>query len=207
MYTETKTQVVSLESLVAHPENYNRHPPEQIGKIRQSLRAHGQVRSVVVQDNGDGETYTITAGHGVVRAAQLEGWEEIRAEVIPAGWPPEKVKAYLVADNELGRQSTPDNVQLASLLEEVRAFDETLLMAAGYTEEEFHGLLEEIGAVVPQQVEMKPIEVKPPPALVWVLIGMPLVGYGRIADLVEEIAKDPEVTLATTVADDDGNST
>lgn len=84
------------------------------------LRAFGQVRSIVVQaDGADG--FLIVAGHGLVAAAQAEGWAELRADVVPADWPAAKVLAYLAADNELARRGDPDEGQLAALVAQVAA--------------------------------------------------------------------------------------
>ena len=40
--------MIRLADYAPHPRNYNQHPPEQIEKLAASLRAFGQVRSVVV---------------------------------------------------------------------------------------------------------------------------------------------------------------
>ena len=134
-------QVVPVAALVAHPQNYKGHPASQVERLRLSLRKFGQVRSIVVQAQADGERYTIVAGHGVVQAAQAEDYETLRADVLPATWPPERVKAYLVADNELGLLAENDEAQLAALIAEAQAFDGELLGAMGYDEAEFQALL------------------------------------------------------------------
>lgn len=196
---ENKT--LSIDALRAHPSNYNEHPPEQIAKLRASLREFGQPRSIVVQDAGD-DTYVIVAGHGITQAARLEEWGEIRADVIPASWPPEKVKAYLAADNELAQQSDRDDVLLASLLQEVAEFSETLLLATGYTEDEYQELLDAVGAGE-SNVRVREVEKRPPPNMAWVLIGIPVVSYGRIAHLIEAVAQDPEAQVETSTSNHD----
>ena len=129
--TDITNQLIPLASWRPHPRNYNVHPEGQIADLRRSLRRFGQVRSIVVQDDGAGGFLGV-AGHGVTEAARLEGWTEIRADVLPADWPPEKVLAYLAADNESGRASSPDLAQLAALVAELRNLDEELAqLAAG----------------------------------------------------------------------------
>lgn len=133
--TGVANQVVKTGELVPHPRNYNRHSPEQLGRLRASLRRFGQVRSVVVQAL-DGGGYIIVAGHGLVEAAKAEGWTEVHADVIPADWPEVKVLAYMAADNELARLADPDQEQLAALVAKVRAEgdDELAALAAGTDE-------------------------------------------------------------------------
>ncbi|NBD36743.1 MAG: hypothetical protein GVY30_12205 [Chloroflexi bacterium] len=126
-----ENRVVSVELCVPHPQNYNQHGEEQIGDLRLSLRKFGQVRSVVVQDDGAGG-FLMVAGHGILEAAKLEGFETLRADVIPQEWPPVKVLSYLAADNELGKAADPDQEQLAALVQSVGDVDEDLAaLAAG----------------------------------------------------------------------------
>ena len=110
---------IPLAALRPHPRNYNRHDEAQIGDLRLSLRTFGQVRSIVVQAQARSKNFLTVAGHGLVEAARLESFEELRADVIPAGWDDTRVLAYLAADNELARRGTPDEAQLARLVEDV----------------------------------------------------------------------------------------
>lgn len=123
---------VSVASCRAHPDNYNRHDDGQIDDLRLSLRRFGQVRSIVVQDDGAGR-YLLVAGHGIYQAAALEGLTVLRADVIPADWSPVRVAAYLAADNELARRGMPDEAQLAALVARVQeeADAELAKLAAG----------------------------------------------------------------------------
>jgi hypothetical protein len=144
METMTDNQTIPINLLDPHPANYNQHPPKQIKRLQASLRKFGQPRSIVVQAQDTGR-FLIVAGHGVTLAARAEKWTALRCDVIPADWPQERVKAYLAADNELGRMAEPDNAALAAILEEARGFDAELLEAMGYGEEEFEALLREVG--------------------------------------------------------------
>lgn len=118
---------IPLEILYAHPRNYQQHPPGQIANIVESLKRWGQVRSIVVQANSDGVSYTIVAGHGVTEAAHFlvgedvsyyERFGKLRADIIPASWPSEQVLGYLVADNYLSNEATQDEELLVELLQE-----------------------------------------------------------------------------------------
>ncbi len=61
-----------ISALRPHPRNYRRHPEHQLAILRESLRVHGQQKPVVITPVG-----TILAGHCLVEAARLEGWESI----------------------------------------------------------------------------------------------------------------------------------
>jgi DNA modification methylase len=139
MKDEVVNRVVKVAGLTPHPRNYNTHSDAQVGDLRASLKRFGQVRSIVVQGRqdvgapGGDPKFLIVAGHGLVAAARLEGYTQLRADVIPAAWKPARVLAYLAADNELARQGNPDEAQLAAIVAELAAANETELarLAAG----------------------------------------------------------------------------
>lgn len=150
--------IIPLTACRPHPANYNRHDTAQITDLRASLRAFGQVRSIVVQVDPDriqseplahpqpaaapsvdplaSVAYLIVAGHGLIEAARLENLPTLRADIIPATWSPVKVLAYLAADNELARRGDPDQAQLAALVAQVNAEADANLaaLAAGSAE-------------------------------------------------------------------------
>jgi len=132
-------QEVKIADLKAHERNYNFHGDAQIARIAKSLSTFGQVRSIVVW------RMTTLAGHGVVLAAKSLGWETIRADVLPDEYPEDSALAYVVADNELARQSDPDQAQLAAILEELQAREPVLVEAAGYSTADLEQLLRLVG--------------------------------------------------------------
>lgn len=133
MKAVVKNQTVKVSALAPHSQNYNKHSDSQLADLRASLRAFGQVRSVVVQKAKANGHYTIVAGEGLTTAAKQEGLKELRADVIPASWSKTKVLAYLAADNELARHGTPDQAQLAAIVRDVMSAEGEVLarLAAG----------------------------------------------------------------------------
>lgn len=127
--SEVVNRIISLDRYRASPDNYNLHPDEQIADLRRSVRLFGQVRSVVVLDDGQGG-FVGVAGHGFIEAAQAEGKSEVKADVIPPDWTPEKVVAYMAADNETARGSSPDLAKLAALVARLKETDEELAAVA-----------------------------------------------------------------------------
>ena len=132
---QPRNRDVDLDELQPHPQNYNRHPAEQVRRLTKSLTKFGQVRSVVVW------RMFVLAGHGVVEAARLLNWRTVRADVLPDDYPEHLALAYIAADNELAKQGDPDMAQLAAILEESKAADADLLEAIGYSDKEFEELL------------------------------------------------------------------
>ena len=200
--SQITTETIKISLMDAHPMNYNAHPQEQIAGLRVSLRTFGQVQTVVVQRQANGR-YLIVAGHGLTEAAKLEGIETLECRVIPEDWSREKVLAYLAADNEHARRSQRDDVQLASILQEAADFDKALLSAIGYSDQEFMALLEEVGAGE-SAAKLKPVDVaKPPPDMVWVLIGIPVVKFGSIASTIDAVANNPDAIVEMTTNNED----
>lgn len=142
---QIQNQTLSLADLYPSPANYNKHSPAQLAKLARSLTTFGQPRSIVAWRNPADDLLYILAGHGVTEAARGLGWETIRADVL-TGYSEAEAHAYLVADNELARQSDPDQAALAQLLQEVALVDPALVTAAGFGPGELEALLRQVGA-------------------------------------------------------------
>lgn len=118
---------VPLESIEAHPANYNQHPPAQIADLKASLMRYKQVRPIVVQKAAGEDEYIILAGHGITEAAKelyaenptkyahLNDWA---IAIVPPSWSILDAKGYMVSDNELSKKAETDDLALAQLLEE-----------------------------------------------------------------------------------------
>ncbi len=125
-----KNSVVDISRIIEHPDNYNKHPEAQIKSLRESVRTFGQVRSVVLQAPHDANgAYLCVAGNGVTEAMRREGFTEVKADIVPSDWPPHRVRAYLIADNEQAKGSDPDLEQLAVLARDIQAIEPDLLMS------------------------------------------------------------------------------
>lgn len=146
--------LVNIDAVDPHPGNYRRHPEGQIERIKASLRRFGQVRSVVLQSQEDSVRYTIVAGHGLIQGMQEMGKAIVSADIIPADWPPAKVKAYLIADNRTADLAEDDNEQLSALLSEIREYDPELIESAGYTSDE----ADKIARIALSKMEPDPAE-------------------------------------------------
>ena len=68
MITTKEMQLVPIEKLVPYVNNARTHSPEQINKLRSSLREFGFINPVIIDRD-----YGVIAGHGRILAAKEEG--------------------------------------------------------------------------------------------------------------------------------------
>ena len=72
MQTTTKMELVDIDKLIPYVNNARTHSPEQINKLRASLREFGFINPVIIDDK-----FNVVAGHGRIAAAQAEGIKEV----------------------------------------------------------------------------------------------------------------------------------
>ena len=72
MNTTTEMQLIPVEKLVPYANNARTHSPEQITKLRSSLREFGFVNPVIIDKD-----FNVIAGHGRITAAKEEGIKEV----------------------------------------------------------------------------------------------------------------------------------
>ena len=122
MKTTTNMTLVSLEKLIPYVNNARTHSPEQIKKLRSSIREFGFINPVIIDDK-----YNIIAGHGRVMAAKEEGINDVPCVFVDYLTEAQK-KAYIIDDNRMAMDAGWDEqllkVELESLQDE--AFDLSL---------------------------------------------------------------------------------
>ena len=72
MKTTTEMQLVPIAKLVPYVNNARTHSPEQITKLRSSLREFGFINPVIIDRD-----FSVIAGHGRILAAKEEGIAEV----------------------------------------------------------------------------------------------------------------------------------
>lgn len=136
MKTTTELNLVSIDKLIPYVNNARTHSPEQINKLRASLREFGFINPVIID-----KAFNIIAGHGRVLAARAEGIQEIPCVLVDYLTEAQK-KAYILADNRMAMDAGWDEellkVELESL--EGEAFD---LSLTGFDEKELADLFKE----------------------------------------------------------------
>ena len=115
--TTTKMQLVPLSKLVPYVNNARTHSPEQITKLRSSLREFGFVNPVIIDQD-----YGIIAGHGRVMAAKEEGIEEVPCVFVDYLTEAQK-KAYILADNRFAQDAGWDEELLRIEIESLQGAD------------------------------------------------------------------------------------
>ena len=131
--TTTEMQLISIDKLVPYVNNARTHSPEQINKLRSSLREFGFVNPVIID-----KEFNIIAGHGRVLAAKAEGIKEVPCVLVDYLTEAQK-KAYILADNRMAMDAGWDEEMLKVELEALNAeaFD---LSLTGFDDKELTDL-------------------------------------------------------------------
>ena len=115
MITTTQMQLVDINKLIPYVNNARTHSPEQITKLRSSLREFGFINPVLID-----REYNVLAGHGRIAAAKEEGITEVPCVFVEHLSEAQK-KAYILADNRMSLDAGWDDellkVEMASLQE------------------------------------------------------------------------------------------
>ena len=133
MKTTTEMQLVPVDQLIPYINNARTHSPEQVNKLRASLREFGFVNPVIIDRD-----FNILAGHGRVEAAKAEGITEIPCVYVDHLSPAQQ-KAYILADNRMALDAGWDNDLLRVEMEALQE-DSYDLSLTGFDEQELADL-------------------------------------------------------------------
>jgi ParB-like nuclease domain len=185
-------ETVPIGSVRPDPANRRRHGTRNLEAIKGSLLRFGQQKPIVVDEKN-----VVRAGNGTFAAAVELGWSEI--QVVRTVLSGTEARAYALADNHTTDLSDyePDLLadDLADLLKEGIDVD-----ALGFDEDDVAGPVKDGGESV---VVLKSHPVRPPPMMAWVLIGIPTVRFGEIAQSVEALARVPGILCESVLNDAD----
>ena len=122
MKTTTQMTLVAIDKLIPYINNARTHSPEQINKLRSSLREFGFINPVIIDAD-----YNIIAGHGRVVAAKAENLTEVPCVLVDHLTEAQK-KAYIIADNRMALDAGWDEALLKVEIEalQAEAFDISL---------------------------------------------------------------------------------
>lgn len=120
--TTTEMKLVSIDKLIPYVNNARTHSPEQINKLRSSLREFGFVNPVIIDQN-----FNVVAGHGRLMAAREEGFTEVPCVLVDYLTEAQR-KAYILADNRYAEDAGWDEEMLRVEIEALQeqAFDLSL---------------------------------------------------------------------------------
>ena len=110
-------QLVPIGKLVPYVNNARTHSPEQVTKLRSSLREFGFINPVIIDRD-----YGIIAGHGRVLAAKAEGITDVPCVFVDHLTEAQK-KAYILADNRYAMDAGWDEEMLRVEIEALQGMD------------------------------------------------------------------------------------
>lgn len=136
MKTTTEMQLVPIEKLVLYVNNARTHSPEQVNKLRSSLREFGFINPVIIDRD-----FGVIAGHGRILAAKEENIKEVPC-VFADHLTEAQKKAYIIADNRMAMDAGWDEELLRVEIEalQAEAFD---LSLTGFDEKELSDLFKD----------------------------------------------------------------
>lgn len=117
MKTTSEMQLVPIAKLVPYINNARTHSPEQITKLRSSLREFGFINPVIIDRD-----FNVIAGHGRIAAAKEEGITEVPCVFVDYLTPAQK-KAYILADNRMAMDAGWDEELLHIEIESLQGED------------------------------------------------------------------------------------
>ena len=133
MNTTTEMKIVPISKLVPYVNNARTHSPEQIVKLRSSLREFGFINPVIIDRD-----FGVIAGHGRILAAKEEGIKEVPC-VFADHLSEAQKKAYIIADNRMAMDAGWDEELLRVEIEALQAADFDPLLT-GFDEKELADL-------------------------------------------------------------------
>ena len=131
--TTTEMQLVPLSKLVPYVNNARTHSPEQLMKLRSSLREFGFINPVIVDRD-----FNVIAGHGRIAAAKEEGITEVPCVFADFLTEAQK-KAYILADNRMALDADWDEELLRIEIESLQGADFDVSLT-GFGEDEIADL-------------------------------------------------------------------
>lgn len=136
---EYKLAYLDPGALLTRSRNPRTHTSKQIRQIANSIKEFGFTNPVLI----DAE-FRIVAGHGRVAAAKLLGLSSIPTICLP-DLPPEKLRAYVIADNRLAELAGWDAAILKAEFDDLLLADPDFdLSVTGFEMAEIDGLLQEV---------------------------------------------------------------
>ncbi len=136
MKTTSEMQLVPIEKLVPYVNNARTHSPEQINKLRSSIREFGFINPVIIDRD-----FGVIAGHGRILAAKEEKIDKVPC-VFADHLSEAQKKAYIIADNRMAMDAGWDEELLRVEIEalQAEAFD---LSLTGFDEKELSKLFDD----------------------------------------------------------------
>ena len=125
---------LSPKELKPHPDNYRLHGETQLKHIKESIKANGVYRNIIVSDDG-----YILAGHGVVQACVELEVPQIPVIQLDIGHKEPAALKVLTGDNEISNLGDIDDRKLSEILKDIADMDD--LLGTGFDEMQLANLV------------------------------------------------------------------
>jgi hypothetical protein len=181
-------RTVRARDLRANPRNWRTHPREQQEALRAILSEVGWASALVARELPDGSLMLID-GH---LRADTAADEEVPVVVVDVT--EQEAEKLLLSLDPLAALADSNAQALDSLIRDAQT-GESALAKLWESLARDNGLLEEGEATVTE------LEVKPPPQMAWVVVGVPVVRYGEVQPAIESLAAIAGVHVMSTVND------
>lgn len=177
-----QASLLEIKRVKRAARNARIHSAEQLGQIADSITRFGFVNPLLVD-----ERFTLIAGEGRLRAAEMLGMTEIPVIVLE-GLSETEAKALALADNRIALNSSWDSDLLRLELEAVA--DEFEAADLGFTDKEVEAALN------PKGLEVEEIATTAVEDTFWISVRGPLVDQAMILKKLQAlIAEHPSVEL------------
>ena len=193
---------VDISELIPDERNANKGTARGMQALEDSIQECGAGRSILLDKNGK-----IIAGNKTHQKAGETGFTEVI--VVPT----DGTKLVAVQRTDLDLDTDPEARKLAYADNRVGQLDldwdvETIIqdinegieLTPYFYDEELQEIIGEKSE--PEKVGVKNIPIKKPPAMTWVLIGIPTVRFSEINQSIEMIANMEDVLMEISVADE-----
>ena len=175
---------VPASELRPNPRNWRTHPERQRDALRGVLAEIGYADALIARECPDGGLMLLD-GH-----LRAETTPDQSVPVLVVDLDDAEAAKLLATLDPLAALAEVDTAKLDGLLREVQTGSEALAEM----------LTDLAGIDSGEPAELRPISTMPPPKMSWVLIGIPTVRFGEIAEDVERLAK--LATICETTVND-----
>jgi ParB-like chromosome segregation protein Spo0J len=154
-----QTETVPIDSLSPDPANARKHDERNLAAIRDSLRAFGQQKPIVVD-----QREVVIAGNGTLEAAKGLGWTEIA--IVRTTLDQTQATAFGIADNRTAELAEWDDEVLRSLLD---SMDDDTRDLLAFDQKELDAMLPTMAVEVVEDEVPEQVEPRTKPGDLWLL--------------------------------------
>lgn len=171
---------VRASELLANPKNPRVHPESQKRAVEGILREVGISGALLARETPDGKLELID-GH-----LRHDVDESLEWPVLVLDLTEEEADKLLLLYDPLSAMAETDASRLADLLSSVKTDDAALESL----KRDMQQLLPEDSPVGEGGEGLREVAIHRPPVMTWVLLGIPTVQFGKIAERIETLATD-----------------